>query len=189
MVSPSTKQYADLTLVLQLMDVGVIDVKTCEPLPDVLVDLCEPLASLTIAEVGANSLFAGHANATGHYAGHPEQEAALKWEGPKHEGPRKGLLSKYPRTEPEQTFLRGAWPTNKHGLSQFTCEHSLHIHQKLVSNLLYCSHLPGILHRPSNSRARQGSHRVGASQQRDLHLEPLDPYRPILRRRRYQLTA
>ncbi|ORY90108.1 Intradiol ring-cleavage dioxygenase [Leucosporidium creatinivorum] len=86
---------------LFLMDVGVIDVKTCEPLPDVLVDLW-------------------HANATGHYAGHPEQEEALKWEGPEHQGPRKGLLSKYPRTEPEQTFLRGAWPTNKNGLSQFT---------------------------------------------------------------------
>lgn len=32
------------------MDVGVIDVNTCEPLPDVLVDLW-------------------HANTTGHYAG------------------------------------------------------------------------------------------------------------------------
>ncbi|GAA5899267.1 intradiol ring-cleavage dioxygenase [Sporobolomyces salmoneus] len=86
---------------LFLMDVGVIDVNTCKPLPDVLVDLW-------------------HANTTGHYAGHPEQEAHLKWEGPAHEGPRKGLLSKYPRTNDHETFLRGAWPTNKNGLSQFT---------------------------------------------------------------------
>lgn len=85
-----------------LMDIGVIDVKTCEPLVGVLTDIW-------------------HANSTGHYAGHPEQEEALKWEGPKHEGPRKGLLSKYPRTKPDETFLRGAWPTNKNGVAQFSC--------------------------------------------------------------------
>ncbi|GAA5916496.1 hypothetical protein JCM6882_001740 [Rhodosporidiobolus microsporus] len=83
------------------IDVGVIDVNTCEPLEGVLVDIW-------------------HANATGHYAGHPHQEEALKWEGPAHEGPRKGLLSKYPRTKPDETFLRAAWPTNKEGISQFT---------------------------------------------------------------------
>ncbi|GAA5923558.1 intradiol ring-cleavage dioxygenase [Sporobolomyces koalae] len=86
---------------LFLMDVGVIDVNTCKPLPNVLVDLW-------------------HANTTGHYAGHPEQAPHLRWEGPAHEGPRKGLLSKYPRTNDHETFLRGAWPTNKNGLSQFT---------------------------------------------------------------------
>ncbi|GAA5907215.1 hypothetical protein JCM5296_004987 [Sporobolomyces johnsonii] len=86
---------------LFLMDVGVIDVNTCKPLPDVLVDLW-------------------HANTTGHYAGHPEQAPHLRWEGPAHEGPRKGLLSKYPRTNDHETFLRAAWPTNKNGLSQFT---------------------------------------------------------------------
>ncbi|KAL8293576.1 hypothetical protein RQP46_000277 [Phenoliferia psychrophenolica] len=83
------------------MDVGVIDVKTCQPVKDILVDVW-------------------HANSTGHYAGHPDQEEKLKWEGPQHEGPRKGLLSKYPRTQPEETFLRAAWPTNKNGVSQFT---------------------------------------------------------------------
>ncbi|GAA6034649.1 hypothetical protein JCM8097_001098 [Rhodosporidiobolus ruineniae] len=83
------------------VDVGVIDVNTCEPLQGVLVDIW-------------------HANSTGHYAGHPEQEEKLKWEGPAHEGPRKGLLSKYPRTKPDETFLRAAWPTNKNGVSQFT---------------------------------------------------------------------
>ncbi|BGP12245.1 hypothetical protein JCM10213_000062 [Rhodosporidiobolus nylandii] len=86
---------------LFLMDVGIIDVNTCEPLPNVLVDLW-------------------HANTTGHYAGHPEQDPSLKWEGPAPDGPRKGLLSKYPRTNDHETFLRAAWPTNKNGLSQFT---------------------------------------------------------------------
>ncbi|GAA5858366.1 hypothetical protein JCM8547_004666 [Rhodosporidiobolus lusitaniae] len=86
---------------LFLMDVGIIDVNTCEPLQDVLVDLW-------------------HANTTGHYAGHPDQDPILKWEGPAHEGPRKGLLSKYPRTNDHETFLRAAWPTNKHGVSSFT---------------------------------------------------------------------
>lgn len=54
------------------------------------------------------------------YAGHPDQEEKLKWEGPQHEGPRKGLLSKYPRTQPKETFLRAAWPSNKNGVAQFT---------------------------------------------------------------------
>ncbi|GAA5986955.1 hypothetical protein JCM11641_002266 [Rhodosporidiobolus odoratus] len=86
---------------LFLMDVGLIDVNTCEPLENALVDLW-------------------HANTTGHYAGHPDQDPVLKWEGPAHEGPRKGLLSKYPRTNDHETFLRAAWPTNKNGLAQFT---------------------------------------------------------------------
>ena len=30
------------------------------------------------------------------------------------------INQRYPRTEPEQTFLRAAWPTNKNGVSQFT---------------------------------------------------------------------
>ncbi len=84
------------------MDVGIIDVNTCEPMPNVLVDLW-------------------HANTTGHYAGHPDQDPILKWEGPATEGPRKGLLSKYPRTNDHETFLRGAWPTNENGLAQFSC--------------------------------------------------------------------
>ncbi|GAA5981534.1 hypothetical protein JCM10908_004145 [Rhodotorula pacifica] len=83
------------------MDVGIIDVNTCEPMPNVLVDLW-------------------HANTTGHYAGHPDQEQHLKWEGPATEGPRKGLLTKYPRTNDHETFLRAAWPTNENGLAQFS---------------------------------------------------------------------
>lgn len=38
---------------LQLIDIGVIDVETCKPVPNVLVDIW-------------------HANSTGHYSGHAE---------------------------------------------------------------------------------------------------------------------
>ncbi|GAA5863529.1 hypothetical protein JCM8547_007276 [Rhodosporidiobolus lusitaniae] len=103
------------------IDIGVIDVNTCEPMEGVLVDIW-------------------HANATGHYAGHPEQEEVLKWEGPAHEGPRKGLLSKYPRTKPDETFLRAAWPTNHNGVSQFTSifpgyytGRATHVHTKVFT--------------------------------------------------------
>jgi hypothetical protein len=62
----------------QLMDVGVIDVNTCQPVPNVLVDLW-------------------HANTTGHYAGHADPDPELFWEGPAPSGIRKGLLTKFPR--------------------------------------------------------------------------------------------
>ncbi|KAM0752806.1 aromatic compound dioxygenase [Meredithblackwellia eburnea MCA 4105] len=99
---PIRQRMAELQLGLPfLMDIGVIDVKTCKPLENVLVDIW-------------------HANTTGHYAGHPDQAPELKWEGPAQSGKRKGLLSKYPRTEPEETWLRAAWPTNKNGVAQFS---------------------------------------------------------------------
>ncbi|KAN0060688.1 hypothetical protein ACQY0O_007346 [Thecaphora frezii] len=83
------------------MDVGVIDIETCEPVPNILVDLW-------------------HANATGHYAGHPEPAPHLRDEEPASEGVRKGLLSAYPRTNHEDTFLRGALPTDANGVAHFT---------------------------------------------------------------------
>lgn len=86
---------------LFLMDVGVIDIKTCLPVPNVLVDLW-------------------HANTTGHYAGHADPDPTLIWEGPAPSGIRKGLLTKFPRTNDEETWLRGAWETNKAGVAQFT---------------------------------------------------------------------
>ena len=87
---------------LQLLDIGVIDVNTCEPLPNVLVDIWQ-------------------ANATGHYAGHPVPNIGLEKEPPAAEGRRKGLRSPYPLTRPGETFLRGAWPTNEYGVAQFVC--------------------------------------------------------------------
>ena len=83
------------------MDIGVIDVNTCKPLPNVLVDIWQ-------------------ANATGQYAGHPGPEPGRENEKPIAEGKLKGYRTPYPRSRPEETFLRGAWPTNEHGVAQFT---------------------------------------------------------------------
>mgnify|MGYP001577348290 FL=1 len=57
---------------------------------------------------------------TGHYAGHADPDPALFWEGPAPSGIRKGLLTKFPRWNTEETWLRGAWPTNKNGVAQYT---------------------------------------------------------------------
>lgn len=89
----------------QLMDVGIIDVATCQPIPNVLVDLW-------------------HANTTGHYAGHADPDPSLIWEGPAPSGVRKGLLTKFPRANDEETWLRGAWATNEYGVAQFTSSSS-----------------------------------------------------------------
>ncbi|RDB19167.1 hypothetical protein Hypma_014222 [Hypsizygus marmoreus] len=86
---------------LLLLDIGVIDVETCKPLPNVLVDIWS-------------------ANATGHYAGHPFPSPDLANEKPQVGGKRSGLLSAFPRSLPQQTFLRGAWPTDANGVAQFT---------------------------------------------------------------------
>ncbi|PWN48347.1 aromatic compound dioxygenase [Violaceomyces palustris] len=83
------------------MDIGVIDIETCEPVPNILVDIW-------------------HANATGHYAGHPDPAPHLVNEEPAKSGPRKGLLSAFPRTVQEDTWLRGALPTDSNGIVQFT---------------------------------------------------------------------
>ncbi|KAJ3507810.1 hypothetical protein NLJ89_g6092 [Agrocybe chaxingu] len=104
---------------LLLLDIGVIDVETCKPLPNVLVDIWQ-------------------ANATGSYAGHPVPAPHLKDEKPASEGPRRGLLSAFPRTQPQETWLRGAWPTDKNGVVQFTSifpgyytGRATHIHTKV----------------------------------------------------------
>jgi protocatechuate 3,4-dioxygenase beta subunit len=86
---------------LFMMNIGVIDVNTCEPLPNVLVDIW-------------------HANATGHYAGHPDPAPHLVDEQPASEGHRRGLLSAFPRTKDEETWLRAAQPTDENGVTEFT---------------------------------------------------------------------
>ncbi|KAF8154565.1 Intradiol ring-cleavage dioxygenase [Crassisporium funariophilum] len=104
---------------LLLLDIGVIDVETCKPLPNVLVDIWQ-------------------ANATGSYAGHPVPHPHLVGEKPASEGKRRGLLSSFPRTVHEETWLRGAWPTDKNGVVQFTTIYpgyytgrATHIHTKV----------------------------------------------------------
>lgn len=86
---------------LLLLDIGVVDVETCKPLPNVLVDIWQ-------------------ANATGYYAGHPVPHPHFINVGPDTEGPRKNLMPPYPRTVHHENWLRGAWPTDKNGVAQFT---------------------------------------------------------------------
>ncbi|KAF9269819.1 aromatic compound dioxygenase [Marasmius fiardii PR-910] len=107
---------------LTLLDIGVIDVNTCEPLPNVLVDIW-------------------HANATGHYAGHPFPKPELVNEKPQVGGKRSGLLTAFPRTVHEETWLRGAWPTDRNGVAQFTTifpgyytGRATHIHTKVFTS-------------------------------------------------------
>ncbi|KAL0958780.1 hypothetical protein HGRIS_014101 [Hohenbuehelia grisea] len=135
---------------LTLLDIGVIDVETCSPMPNVLVDIW-------------------HANGTGHYAGHPWPKPHLKDEKPQVGGKRSGLLSAFPRTEPHETWLRGAWPTDQNGVAQFTSTSSPSTHRtdwspvygflfslyhRLMS-LSSCSHLPGILHWSCNTHPHE----------------------------------
>lgn len=88
---------------LFLMNVGVIDVETCEPVENVLVDLWT-------------------ANSTGYYAGHPYAKKGLENEKPATTGIRKGLLSAFPRDDEhlQETWLRGALPTDSNGVTEFT---------------------------------------------------------------------
>lgn len=85
---------------LFMMNVGVIDVETCEPVPNVLVDLW-------------------HANATGFYAGHNPLPADVI-ATPAQEGIRRGLLPAFQRTDRTETWLRGALPTDNNGVAVFT---------------------------------------------------------------------
>jgi len=102
-----------------LLDIGVIDVETCKPLPNVLVDIWQ-------------------ANATGYYAGHPAAHPKFADVKPDTEGPRKGLLPFFPRTHLKENWLRGAWPTDKNGVAQFTTIYpgyytgrATHVHAKV----------------------------------------------------------
>jgi protocatechuate 3,4-dioxygenase beta subunit len=90
-----------LTWAVQVMNIGIIDVETCEPIPNILVDIW-------------------HANATGHYAGHPDPAPHLVDELPAATGHRRGLLSAFPRTNEEETWLRAAQPTDENGVTEFT---------------------------------------------------------------------
>ncbi|KAH6909964.1 hypothetical protein BKA70DRAFT_1221605 [Coprinopsis sp. MPI-PUGE-AT-0042] len=75
---------------LLLTDVGVIDVEIRKPLPNVFVDIWQ-------------------ANATGYYTLHPVPRPHLVNKEPQISGKRSRLLSAFPRTIDEETWLRGAW--------------------------------------------------------------------------------
>ncbi|TFK31815.1 Intradiol ring-cleavage dioxygenase [Crucibulum laeve] len=104
---------------LLLLDIGVIDIETCQPLPNVLVDIWQ-------------------ANATGNYAGHPFPLLHLANKKPQVGGKHSGLLMAFPCTLHKETWLRGAWPTNRNEVAQFTTifpgyytGHATHIHTKV----------------------------------------------------------
>lgn len=77
------------------MDVGIIDINTCEPVPNVLVDLWHANTLVTCPLRGETlelMYFSWLAFSTGHYAGHADPDPELIWEGPAPNGIRKGLL-------------------------------------------------------------------------------------------------
>ncbi|KAH9897129.1 protocatechuate 3,4-dioxygenase beta subunit [Xylariomycetidae sp. FL2044] len=96
-----------------LLDIGVMDVETCEPLPDVLVDIW-------------------HCNATGSYSSFTGRDPNTPYEE---------LLDQLNMTifddlhTDSSTFLRGLWPTDVQGVTEFTTivpgfyiERTIHIH-------------------------------------------------------------
>ncbi|KAL9934492.1 hypothetical protein V8E36_006948 [Tilletia maclaganii] len=105
-----------------IMNIGVIDVETCRPVSGALVDVWT-------------------ANATGYYSGHPNPQPHLKDEKPASTGPRRGLLSAYPRTNEVENWLRAAYPTDKNGVVQFTSifpgyytGRATHVHARVYSD-------------------------------------------------------
>ncbi|KAI1865354.1 uncharacterized protein JN550_008402 [Neoarthrinium moseri] len=102
-----------------ILDIGVLDVETCEPLPDVLVDIW-------------------HCNATGSYSSFTALSPNTPFEQ---------LLKELNKTATDDlhtdttTFLRGIWPTNSEGITEFTTivpgfyvERTLHIHVQVHEN-------------------------------------------------------
>lgn len=66
------------------------------------------------------------------YAGHPLPKPEHANAKPQVGGSRNGLLPPFPRTVPEETWLRGAWPTDENGVAQFTCAS---LHSPLIQSL------------------------------------------------------
>ncbi|OTA99825.1 hypothetical protein M426DRAFT_16056 [Hypoxylon sp. CI-4A] len=102
-----------------LLDIGVMDLETCEPLPDVLVDIW-------------------YCNATGSYS---------SFTGLSPNTPFEELLEQLNKTigddlhTDDTTFLRGMWPTNENGITEFSgivpgfyVERTIHIHVQVHEN-------------------------------------------------------
>ncbi|KAI1497538.1 protocatechuate 3,4-dioxygenase beta subunit [Biscogniauxia marginata] len=104
-----------------ILDIGVMDLETCEPLQDVLVDIWYCNAT------GSYSSFTGHSPDT------PFEELLKQLN--KTIGPDLDLHTD------ATTFLRGLWPTNENGITEFTgivpgfyVERTLHIHVQVHEN-------------------------------------------------------
>ena len=92
----------------QLMDFGIIDVATCEPVSNVLVDIWHANTTGELLRRPASLARADVPDSPGHYAGHADPDPDLVWEGPAPYGVRKGLLTKFPRCA--WAHLRGLRP-------------------------------------------------------------------------------
>ncbi|KAI5926470.1 protocatechuate 3,4-dioxygenase beta subunit [Camillea tinctor] len=104
-----------------ILDIGVMDMETCEPLPDVLVDIW-------------------YCNATGSYSSFTGRSPNTPFEELLKElnmtiGPDLDLHTD------DTTFLRGMWPTNDNGITEFTgivpgfyVERTIHIHVQVHEN-------------------------------------------------------
>ena len=75
--------------------------------------------------------------------GHPVPHTHLKDEKPLTEGPRKGLLSPFPRTEPQERWLSGAWPTDRNGVAQFTSKLFWLLSEIVIPIHIYAAIYPG----------------------------------------------
>lgn len=88
-----------------LLDIGLVNIKTCEPFPNVMVDVW-------------------HANATGAYSGFTNAKAYGFVNAPPVTETRngsRGLLGALTTEKSDQlTFLRGLWPTNENGIAEFS---------------------------------------------------------------------
>ena len=96
-----------LLTISQLLDIGVIDVETCEPLPNVLVDIWQ-------------------ANATGFYSGVSAEvvtRVLFVADTVTTTDPPEIVDGQVPEGDP--VWLRGAWPTDENGVVQFTSTYRL----------------------------------------------------------------
>lgn len=82
------------------MNIGAMDVETCKPVPNVLVDIWQ-------------------ANATGFYSGHSVAPPFVR-ENPTVLILPNGSMPYWPRVDEQETWLRGALPTDRNGVSVFT---------------------------------------------------------------------
>ncbi|EYE90854.1 intradiol ring-cleavage dioxygenase [Aspergillus ruber CBS 135680] len=111
------------------LEIGVVDVDTCEPVQDVLVDIW-------------------HCNATGSYSSFtglspndPFEEVYAQQDEGKPFDLHDGLPDLSFLSTDNSTWLRGMWPTDKHGVTSFTTifpgfyiQRAIHIHAQVHTN-------------------------------------------------------
>ncbi|WAO86449.1 INTRADIOL-DIOXYGENAS domain-containing protein [Fusarium falciforme] len=116
------------------LEIGVIDIDTCDPLDSVLVDIWLELLK--------------HCNATGSYSSFTGLSPNTQFLDLYSEQTGNGTLDLHQGlpdlswlSTDESTFLRGMWPTDKHGVTSFTTivpgfyvQRAIHIHVQIHTN-------------------------------------------------------